>query len=94
MCVAPIARVPAVGFDRSSESLRIDSISWSTRWARFTTWSPAGVIRVSERPRRLNIVKPSSVSSSRICLLMPGCDVCRLLDAAVMLRSLSAMATR
>ncbi|MNF96019.1 hypothetical protein D3C84_787950 [compost metagenome] len=37
--------------------------------------SPAGVTRVRCLPLRANTSTPSSSSSRRICLLMPGCEV-------------------
>jgi hypothetical protein len=58
------------------------------------TCCPAGVMRVSVRPSRTKIWKPSSSSRSLICLLTPGCEVCSFCAAAVMLSPLWATAAR
>ena len=65
-------------------------------------WTPAstakvesaGVTRVRLRPSGTKGWKPSSSSSSLICLLTPGCDVCSFSAAAVMLSPVWATAAR
>ena len=69
-------------------------VSCRMRSARSITCCPAGVMRVRLRPSRTKIWKPSSSSSSLICLLTPGCEVCSFCAAAVMFSPLCAMAAR
>src|SRR6187551_1428928 len=79
---------------RSLARLLSACASRSMRSARAATSSPAGVRRLRARPSRTNSVRPSSSSSRRICLLTPGCEVCRAWAAVVTLRPFCTTAAK
>ena len=60
-------------------SRMIKSMDLSTSW-------PGSVTRLSRLPWRAKMSTPNSSSSSRMALLMPGCEVCRALAVSVRLR--------
>ncbi|MNC86514.1 hypothetical protein D3C83_21840 [compost metagenome] len=79
-----MVRLPPVGEEKSSPRFLRLSTSVRMRWAAEMTSRPGSVSPVMRLRRREKISKPSSDSSSLICLLMPGCDVCRASAAAEM----------